>query len=246
MLLRRDEEGRITPVLLDPNSVSIPFSMMSADLGLAEELADRACAIVEKARAAVTAYRSNRSPSRTEQSVVAGHAIRLAQVDGVARSGTLGAGAFEEPALEDVEDLLAMLAIVPFASLLHDKILRLNPTFGDAAELVGGTDGDLISGDLLVDFKTTKQDTMETPWLDQLLGFFLLARKQREADATFPEINKLALYFCRHAYLWVQDTAIWTASPEFAEIEGWFFQRAGQVFGTSWVVPAPRPRPKKG
>jgi hypothetical protein len=246
MLLRRDEEGRITPVLPDPNTMSIPFSM-SAELGLAEELAERACAIVEKARAAVTCYQSNKSPSRTEQADVAGHAIRLAKLEDVyRRSELLGAASFEEPAPEDVEDLLDLLAVVPFESLLDDKVLLLNPTFGDASRLVGGTDGDLISGDLLVDFKTTNQEKMAPSWLDQLLGYFLLARKQREADPTFPEIKTLALYFCRHAYLWAQDTALWTANPEFAEIEGWFFQRARQVFGTSKVVPARRPRSRKG
>ena len=99
--------------------------------------------------------------------------------------------------------------------------------------MVGGADADLIAGDLLVDFKATMKREMNGKDLDQLLGYFLLARKQRAVDPSFPEVKRVALYFCRHAYLWVLDVTMWTEHPEFPDIEEWFFNRAKEVFGAS-------------
>src|SRR5262249_13957453 len=104
------------------------------------------------------------------------------------------------------------------------------PTFGEASKLVGGADADLIAGGMLVDFKTTKADEMQPKYLDQLLGYLLLARHQRRTDPRFPEINRLALYFCRHACRWQFDATAWTAHPDFSEVERWFFDRAQQAF----------------
>jgi hypothetical protein len=200
---------------------------------------------VETARTAVDAYRSIKSPTRAEQAVVATHAIRLARLDDVFRAWQLDETTFEEPAPEDVEDLFDMLAIVPFDSLLDDKVLLLNPTFGETSRLVGGADCDIITGDMLVDLKTTKQDTMQAPALDQLLGYFLLARHHKQLNPSFPEINRLGLYFCRHGYLWGLDATTWTEQPAFPEVELWFFQRAQELFGAVTkhvrkITPPPR------
>src|SRR5262249_38817271 len=114
--------------------------------------------------------------------------------------------------------------------LIHDKVLILNPTFGESSLLVGGSDADLISGELLLDFKATKKSEMAVANLDQLLGFFLLAHNHRRQDPTFPEIKRFGLYFCRHGHLWTQDVALWTDHPEFTALESWFFQHAREVF----------------
>lgn len=195
------------------------------------EVDQRACKIMEDAKAAVAAYVKNRAPSPAEQAELAGHAIRLAQLDSVYRAGRLDP-TFAEADPEDTQDLVDMLAIAPFNLLLHKKVMLLNPTFGESSGLVGGADADLITGDMLVDFKTTKRNEIEVGSLDQLLGYFLLARNQRGADPKFPKINKLGLYFCRHGYLWIQDTTVWTGHPQFPEIEEWFCKRAKEVFGS--------------
>ena len=96
--------------------------------------------------------------------------------------------------------------------------------------LVGGAD--LIAGDMIVDFKTAKKNAMNVRSLDQLLGYFLIARNQQRSDPHFPEIKKLGLYFCRHGYLWTGDTDNWTDHPQFSEVEKWFLKRAGEVFGS--------------
>jgi hypothetical protein len=123
-----------------------------------------------------------------------------------------------------------MLAVVPFGALVHDTTVLLNPTFKYASGLVGGADADLVTGNMLVDFKTTKKGEVEADDLDQLLGYYLLARKHRQADPTFPAIERLGLYYCRHGHLWAVDAAVWSEHPQFSEIEAWFFDHARQLF----------------
>jgi hypothetical protein len=102
--------------------------------------------------------------------------------------------------------LLELLSIVPFDELVSDGRTLLNPTFGAASRLVGGADADLICGDMLVDLKTVKTGSVQLYYCDQLLGYFILARYARRLDKSFPFINRLALYFARHGYLWTWST----------------------------------------
>ncbi len=101
------------------------------------DLNDRVRAVLESARIAIASYVPKKAPNRADQSEAARHAIRLGKLDSMQRATRLDP-TFEETADEDVEDLLAMLAVVPFESLMHDKVLLLNPTFGQAGRLVGG------------------------------------------------------------------------------------------------------------
>src|SRR5262249_48947032 len=145
--------------------------------GMESDVAIRARSVVERAKSMVTTYRENREPSRTTLADLAAHALRLAKLDDVVRGGRVDS-TFEMAAPEDVEELLALLAIVPFDALLHEKVMLLNPTFGDSSRLLGGADADLVAGDMLIDFKTTKTGDITPEYLDQLLGYFMLARKQ--------------------------------------------------------------------
>lgn len=200
-----------------------------------EELAERARKILDDAKAAVGAYVKIKMPDRAKQTDLATHAIRLAKLDSVYRALRLDPR-FEEANSEDVQDLLDMLTVVLFDSLLHKEMLFLNPSFRDSSHLVGGADTDLIVGDLLVDFKTTKRSEIQPGHLDQLFGYYLLGRNQRRLDGNFPAINRVGLYYCRHGYLWSLDTDVWTDNPQFPEIEEWFFKRAKDVFGGSKIA----------
>ncbi len=222
LTLYRDDRG-VVSVARDAQSATAAVKQES---GLAQGMADRARKVIETAKLAHSAYLKTASPTRSDQADVAGHAIRLAKLTALVASRWQGFDpTFEEAAGEDVEDLLALLAIVPFNALLHDTTLLLNPVFKEASLLVG-SEADLISGDTLVDFKTTMKSSMTTENLDELFGYYLLARRQRQADPTFPAINRLALYFGRHGYLWAWDVSTWTGHPQFAETEEWFFNRA--------------------
>lgn len=187
-------------------------------------------AVLANAKAAVAMYLNNKTPNDEDLIDLAGHAIRLAKLDAIYRAHVLDPG-FEKADLEDVRDLVNLLRLVPFDELLCEAPLFLNPTFGDWSRLVGGADADLITGGLLVDFKTGKEGRIHARDLDQLLGYFFLAGRQRQSEPNFPVIKRLGLYFSRHAYLWTMEASVWTEHPEFPEIEWWFFQRATEVFG---------------
>lgn len=189
-----------------------------------QEEAENARRVVSDAKNAVTHYVGT-TPSGKVQRELAAHAVRLAKLDSLVRALQYDS-TFQEAAPDDVEELVEMLAIVPVEKLLHPTSMLLNPTFGNSSFLVGGADADLIAGDLLLDVKVIKADSMEACHLDQLLGYLLLARKQRLSDSTFPEINRLGLYFARHGHFLSFDACAWTTHPEFPELETWFFERA--------------------
>ncbi len=73
--------------------------------------------------------------------------------------------------------------------------------------------------------------------LDQLLGYFLLARRRHSADPEFPLIDRVGLYFSRHGHLWSMAAATWTGHPDFPALEAWYFRRAAEEYG---------PTPKAG
>ncbi len=196
-----------------------------------EEIANRARKIVQDSKNAVTAYLKNEAPTLSQRAELAAYAIRLAKLDSVFRARRLDPK-FEEVNQEDVDDLLVMLTIAPFEKLIHPQVMLLNPNFGETSLLVGGADTDLITGDMLVDFKTTNRTEMRVRDLDQLFGYYLLARNRQRSEPTFPIVNRLALYFCRHGFLWVQNATTWAEHPQFTELEDWFFRRAKEVFGS--------------
>jgi hypothetical protein len=199
---------------------------------LAEKEAKRARIIVENAKKALAEYVKSEAPDRGTQADLAAHAIRLAKLDDMSRALRLDAS-FAEADQVNVEELLALLAIVPFNTLLHDKVLLLNPTFGDSSRLVGGADADLIAGDTLIDFKTTKSGEVTAENLDQLLGYFLLGRNEHRSDPTFPAINRLAIYFCRHGHIWPLEASVWLENPLFDQTEEWFLQPCEESVGPS-------------
>lgn len=186
------------------------------------EITRRVRAALTNATCAVEGYCQTKEPTLGERATLAAHAIRLAKLDLVCRIGTLIPD-FEEADPDDVRDLVDLLAITPFADIVHDRILLLNPSFGDASRAVGGADADLIVGDMLVDIKTTKDDAIKPEHLNQLLGYFLLARRHRASDPTFPVINKVGLYYSRYGYLHSFGVSSWTDHPAFPETERWFF-----------------------
>ncbi len=238
-LWHENENGIVIfPSLAMDSNGLLYVSNSEPDEDMVYKVANDAKETIESAKSAIQSYVSTASPTPEFQAELASHSLRLAKLDEFYRSGKLDSN-FRDVDSRDVDDLLAILSIVPFESFLDDKLLLLNPHFAESSLLVGGADADLIVGNMLVDLKTTKQNEMRTKDLDQLLGYLILARNQREINPEFPVIDKLALYFCRHGYLWVQDVEIWTNNPEFNEIESWFLAYAEKEFGTQ------NPRPSR-
>ena len=187
-----------------------------------EEVAERARRIVEKAKVAVSQYIGNTVPSISDQMALAEHAIRLAKLDDVVRALRLDA-LFQEVDIEDVQDLIDLLAVVPFEKLVHNKTMLLNPEFRTSQ---GAVDADLITGNMLVEFKTTKNCEIDPVHLDQLLGYFILTRYKNLTAQTFPLIDRLGIYFCRHGHVWTFDAEVWTKHPLFQDTEHWFIDYA--------------------
>jgi hypothetical protein len=208
------------------------YSLVWREEPEAKHRADQVRAVVDSAKGAVASYRESARPSLAELADLAAHAVRLAKLDDFYRSRRRRFDpTFEVADPLDVKELLALLAVVPFDKLLGDKVMLLNPDFGESSGLVGGADADLITGDMLVDFKTTIKSETEATILDQLLGYYLLSRHRRRVDPTFPAINRVAIYFCRHGHLWTLDVDAWTGHQLFAEMEKWFFSRAKEPLG---------------
>jgi len=208
------------------------------------ELARRAVRVVQRAQADVEAYRREEA---SDLRPLAAHALRLAKLDVFYRAGVLDP-TFEETESDDVEELLELMAIVPYEELIAEPLF-LNPSFGMFSELVRGADADLIVGDMLIDIKTIKETAIALKTLNQLLGYFLLARAARRIDrpntkrkakkatafggTVLPEIRRVGIYFSRHGFLWTQPTSAWTGHPQFEETERWFLERADQARTTA-------------
>lgn len=185
--------------------------------------------VVDAAMSAVAEHVSLGNADPRQLTALAEHALRLAKLDLVYRRGVLEMS-FAESAPEDVDDLVAMMAVVPWHHFIIDGPVLLNPTFIYAAGPVGGADADLIAGDMLVDIKTTKDDKLKAEYLDQLFGYFLLSRRHRKRAKRFPRIDRVGIYFARRGHLLSIDTDVWTTNPEFKRIEAWFFEHALAAF----------------
>ena len=182
----------------------------------------RARKVVDDARAVLASYLKTTIPDFPQRAALATQTIRLAKLDAVVRGSALDPDFDAEASSDQVTDLLRMLDIVPWDSLVENEVLILNPTFGSSSKMVGGADGDLIAGDLLVDFKTTRKDAIDVTDLDQLLGYSLLSRHERKTDPNFPNIRRVGLYYARRGYLWLYPVSKWTEHPEFPSVEDWF------------------------
>lgn len=224
-MLRAAHAGELELLVLSP--AGPPTSLPPR--GGFRKAARAAADLVRAAQEAVAEYSSSAVASPAQQASLAAHAVRLAKLDLVYRAHRLDPQFIEADA-EDVDDLLALLEIAPIPALLDKHTLHLNPIFGESSTLVGGADTDLITGDLLVDVKTVREAKIRADHLDQLLGYFLLARREHRRDPSFPVIRRAGLYFARHAHLWVVEAADWTDRPGFSEIEARFFDLATEEF----------------
>ncbi len=184
--------------------------------------------VVEDAKSAVGAYVRKKSPRSSERAELARHALRLARLDPLFRAGVLDLR-FEEADAEDAEDLLAMLSIVPFETLIHDRMMLLNATFGESSRLVGGADADLITGNTLVDIKTVKRAVVTPGYFYELLGYLILSRNERRASRRFPEVNCLGVYFSRHGHLWTFDVKSMVRMKSFRKVEEWCLKEARRL-----------------
>ncbi|HWE97629.1 MAG TPA: hypothetical protein VG269_26980 [Tepidisphaeraceae bacterium] len=188
--------------------------------------------VLRDAKEDVAAYCRKRKPSEDDRARLASHALRLAAMDEIYRAGIFSADLTQVDEVA-AKELVELLGIVPFENFVSDARTMLNPGFGKASRIVRGADADLIVGDLLIDVKTTKDGSVEADEIDQLLGYFILARQARSADKNFPQINRLGLYYSRHAHLWTWDVSALHDDRAFRAMEQWFIEASARTIPTT-------------
>jgi CRISPR/Cas system-associated exonuclease Cas4 (RecB family) len=154
-----------------------------------------AARVVRAARQAAKEWAADAGSRHRE---IARQAAKLCQLDQVLRAGlgpTFGEvdGVDERGIAVETEMLLNVSA--PLLGLAHRGPLSLNPNFGIASLLVGGADADLISGDTLIEIKTTQAGVIERDHMRQLVAYACLAH------AAGISVRSVGVYLSRHSVL---------------------------------------------
>lgn len=135
-------------------------------------------------------------------------------------------GRFDE---NDIEDLKALISLVDRKLFKAKSIIRLNPTFGKASQLVRGGDADLIIDDTLIDIKTTKHMKVRRDTYNQLVGYYTLATIGGiDGVRKGHPIHKLAIYFSRFCEFVTFNVSDVIDPKKFPSFVQWFQDRVEQ------------------
>ena len=196
---------------------------------------------IQQAKRSLASYRRRHKLTRHDIARVATHALRLATLEAVFRAGLENLPPdFDQASNAEISELVDLLLLVPFDSFSVRGRTLLNPMFGIVPRLIGGADADLIVGDMLIDVKAVNKASARADYFDQLLGYFILARQTRRVNRSFPLINRLALYFARHGYLWTWDVSALHDDRKLLSLEQWFVDEAKGRHAASHTVTATR------
>ena len=185
---------------------------------------DRCATEYALTRRSVETYVRQSTVAPEDRARMARSSVQHAHLDVIKRAGPRGpdvfpAVAFLEPSSDEVEQVLQLLDRVPFKHFAPP--LFLNPTFGPYSVAVGGADADVITGETLVDIKTTSDPAQDRRRnIRQLIGYFLLSRWQRlDCGPEAPEIDALEIYYSRQARFLRLEVAEILRAPSFKEHE---------------------------
>ena len=142
-------------------------------------------------------------------------AYRAGKVDDIGR----------KPKKEDVADLRALWKAMEGGDLgTLRPPMSLNPEFGEASDLVGGADADIVAGGDLIDIKTVMSPIFKREHFDQLAGYAILNRL-----AGGPNFRRIGVYFSRYGLLeWVDADRVYGKKfddflPVFKSMAAWMF-----------------------
>jgi hypothetical protein len=174
--------------------------------------------IVAAAKASSTAYMET---GQVTDDLLA-DALRLAKLETLFRSW-LPFDDYESVNPDDVDDLRALLDVVPDHLFYSNEVCVLNPEFNKGTDHANGADADLLVDDTLWEIKTTKSNAVRREHFDQLVAYFALARLYGVTGLKKkPRINKLSIYFSRygdHVDFFVDEIL---HEPEFSDFLVWF------------------------
>jgi len=143
------------------------------------------------------------SPQSTLDDTAAEALIRLASLDYIFRCRRLEYLQLPTRS-EEIADLKALFALIPWAQFEGKQRVLLNPTFGEGSHLVGGADADIVVDDCVIEIKTVKDISVDLSFVRQLVGYALLANEYGISTLHQPypgKISRLAVYFSRTGQL---------------------------------------------
>lgn len=146
----------------------------------------------------------------------------LAKLDLYLRSGLIAPDLFEENEL-DIQDLNNLNAAINIKLFKAKNAVFLNPTFGKGSMIVGGADADIILDDNLIDIKVTKHLKLEREYLNQTIGYCILALIGGiNENAKAKAINNIGIYFARYGLLWTVPLTDLCDSKKMNAFKEWF------------------------
>ncbi len=153
-------------------------------------------------------------------------AIFLAQLDVIYRAGIVDEkmGTVDDGDLSDLRTLLGAIKPDLFKAR---EICILNPTFGQASELVGGADADLLIDGVLIDIKTTKNLEFTREQYNQLVGYYILNKISGQmATRRGVRISRMGIYYSRYGLLHLIPANMIEDKENLDDFIRWFTARA--------------------
>lgn len=171
------------------------------------------------------------SPQSTLDDAAAEALIRLASLDYIFRCRRLEYLQLPTRS-EELADLKALYALIPWAQFEGKQRVLLNPTFGEGSGLVGGADADIVVDDCVIEIKTVKDISVELAFVRQLVGYALLANEYgiTTLSQLYPgRITRLAVYFSRTGQLFSFPLSEVIHPSDWRKVLDYFRQQGGLV-----------------
>ena len=131
---------------------------------------------------------------------------------------------------EDVENLRNLVTTLKPDTFRAKNLCPLNPTFSLESIIPRAADADFLKDETLIDIKTTKNPKLTKSYITQLLGYVTLNEIGNVGgQSPKPTINKIAIYFARHASLHVMDLSEVITTETYPDFVAWFVEEARKV-----------------
>ena len=154
--------------------------------------------------------------------------FRLAKMDTAFLAGPKAAAGIGIEAPDDaMADLHALWDLMLDGDLAKLRPpMQLNPDFGDASNIVGGAEADIVADGILVDIKTTNKPTFTLEHFRQLAGYATLQRM-----AGRPDFREVGVYLARYGELLSVGADIIYGALDYDVLRARFRRFAKQRFG---------------
>jgi len=152
----------------------------------------------------------------------------LAKLDLYIRIGVIVPDLFYENEL-DIQDLNSIFSTLNFKDFTAKETCILNPTFGKGSLIVGGADADIILDDTIIDIKVTKHLKLEREYLNQTIGYYILALIGGIDKVQNGKIKNIGIYFARHGFLWKFPISEFGNEKKLTNFKEWFEEYFEQI-----------------